>query len=95
VSATCIFDIYEVSDSKMMEEYRKMVGKTVEEYGGRYLLVGGDVEVIEGEWSPTYPVIIQFESIEAAHEWFNSPEYENPKSIRLAASKSNVVFIGD
>ena len=95
MSAICLFDIYEIMDPERMGEYRKMVGETVEKFGGHYLVVGGEVEIIEGDWSPTYPVIIQFDDLERAHAWFNSPEYENPKSIRLAASKSNVVFIGE
>ena len=33
---------------------------TVEKYGGRYLMVGGQCDVVEGSWRPVFPVLIRF-----------------------------------
>jgi uncharacterized protein (DUF1330 family) len=88
-----LIDIPEVSDAAKMEEYRKGVGAVVEKFGGRYLVVGGQADVVEGTWRPTFPVIIQFASREQARRWYDSEEYRELKALRLAASKGNAVFL--
>lgn len=91
--AYCIFDIVQVTDPAKMGEYRKRVGPTVERYGGRFLVVGGKVDVVEGAWRPAFPVIIEFPTLEQAHRWYGSEEYREPKTLRLAASKATAVFV--
>lgn len=66
---------------------------TVEHYGGRYLTVGGQCAVVEGNWKPTFPVLIEFPSLEQAHRWYNAEEYRELKALRLTATKGNAVFI--
>jgi uncharacterized protein (DUF1330 family) len=88
-----LVDILEVSDAAKMEEYKKQVGAVVEKFGGRYLIVGGAAEVVEGAWRPTFPVLIQFPSREQARRWYDSEEYRPLKALRLAASRANSVFL--
>jgi uncharacterized protein (DUF1330 family) len=88
-----LIDILEVSDAAKMEEYKKGVGAIVEKFGGRYLVVGGQADVVEGTWHPTFPVLIQFGSTEQARRWYDSEEYRELKALRLAASKGNAVFL--
>ncbi|MEO1059634.1 MAG: DUF1330 domain-containing protein, partial [Actinomycetota bacterium] len=64
----------------------------VEQYGGRYLVVGGDVDVIEGTWSPAYPVLIEFPDLATAHRWYDAPEYQELKALRHSAVDANAVF---
>ena len=80
-------------DSAKLEQYRDGVLATVERYGGRYLTVGGKCDVVEGEWRPVFPVLIEFPSLEQAHAWYDSEEYRELKALRLAATKGNAVFI--
>jgi uncharacterized protein (DUF1330 family) len=87
------FDMLEVGDPEKLERYRGLVPATVERYGGRYLTVGGRCDVVEGQWRPVFPVLIEFPSLEQAHLWYNSEEYRQPKELRLAATRGNGVFI--
>ena len=64
--AYCFFDVLEVTDPAQMERYRSGVLKTVELYGGRYILVGGKCDIVEGQWHPAFPVLIEFPSLEQA-----------------------------
>jgi len=91
--AYCLFDIIEVIDPPKMEEYRRRIGPVVEQYGGRYLAVGGKCDVVEGDWRPVFPVIIEFPSLEQAHLWYNSEDYRELREMRLAGSRANAVFI--
>ncbi|HKS30597.1 MAG TPA: DUF1330 domain-containing protein [Pyrinomonadaceae bacterium] len=93
MSAYCFFDVLEVVDPEKLEKYRDGVLSTVEHYDGRYLTVGGKHDVVEGEWQPVFPVLIEFPSLAQAHHWYDSEEYRELKALRLEATKGNAVFI--
>jgi len=88
-----LVDLLEVRDAAKLEEYKQQVGAVVEKFGGRYLIVGGAPEVVEGAWRPTFPVLIEFPSREQARRWYGSEEYRPLKALRLAASRANAVFL--
>ena len=93
MSAFIFFDILEILDPEIMRAYGQRIGPTVEKYGGRYLVRGGKTEVVEGDWSPTIPVIIEFPSLEQAHLWYGSEAYQQLVALRSGAAKLNAVFI--
>lgn len=93
MAAYCIFDIREVFDPQKMKKYRQFVGQTVKKFHGRFLVTGGRIDLVEGNWAPVFPVIIRFPSLEIAHRWYDSGEYRELKALRLAATRSNAVFI--
>ena len=93
MSAFCFFDVYEVSNPEDMDKYRSGVFATVQQYGGKYRIAGGDCEQIEGEWAPTFAVLLEFPSLADAHDWYDSAEYADLKALRLGASASHAVFM--
>lgn len=93
MSAYAFFDVLEVTDAVRLEQYRQAVGATVERYGGRYLSVGGECEVVEGTWRPVFPVLIEFPSLERARRWYASTEYRDLKALRLGATRGHAVFL--
>ena len=82
----------EVTDPDKYSEYAAGVPGTVAAYGGRYLIRGVSGEVLEGDWTPKRLVVLEFESIARAKEWYNSPEYAGLKKIRQSASKGQLIF---
>jgi uncharacterized protein (DUF1330 family) len=93
MAAYCFFDVVEVTDPEALEEYRRRVRDTVEHHGGRYLLVGGEIEAVEGDWRPTFPVLIEFPSLEHARRWYGSDEYQGLKELRLSAVRNHAVLM--
>jgi len=93
MSAYCFFDNLEVTDAAKLEEYKNRVAPVVEKYAGHYIVLGGKMDVVEGDWQPVFPVIIEFPSLEQAHCWYASDEYRELKVLRLSAVRSNAVFI--
>ena len=91
--AYCFFDVVEETDAVKMQEYRNRVFPVVAQYGGKYLVIGGPLEAVEGNWRPAFPVLIEFPSLEQAHRWYNSEEYRELKKLRLAATKGHAVFM--
>ncbi len=81
-----------VTDPEGFEEYRKLVSATIEAYGGRYVVRGGATETIEGDWSPSRLVIIEFDSVEQAKAWYHSDEYAGPRDMRHKAATTNAIF---
>ena len=56
----------EVTDRAGFEEYRKQVPGTVEKYGGKFLVRGGQMQALEGDWKPKRIVVTELPSIEQA-----------------------------
>jgi uncharacterized protein (DUF1330 family) len=83
----------EVTNQDMFDEYRKVVPATIEKYGGEYIIRGGAAEALEGDWNPNRVVVLKFESLERAKEWYNSDEYQSILSLRTGASNGNVIMV--
>lgn len=83
----------EVTDPDGFQEYAKGAPATVAKYGGRYLVRGGAIEVLEGDWAPKRLTIIEFESVARVKEWFNSPEYRPFKEIRKRTTVARLLSI--
>ena len=56
---------------------------------------GGNIEVMDGNWSPMAMMAIEFESIAKTKEWYNSPEYQAVLPKRLNTTKGGVVFVDE
>jgi len=93
MTAYCFFDVREVIDPQKLDMYKQGVLATVQQYGGRYLVLGGKCEGVEGTWQPVTPVLIRFPSLEQAYTWYNSEEYRHLKGLRLAATNGDAVFM--
>lgn len=93
MSAYFFLDISKISDEAKMEEYRSGVFATVEQYRGRYLIIGGEQKSLEGDWQPTFPVLIEFENLDQANRWYYSDEYRDLLKLRLEATEGSCVLI--
>lgn len=83
----------DVTDPDLFAEYRKLVSATVEQFGGKYLVRGGESEVVEGDRTPHRTVVIEFESFERAREWYHSDEYAPALKMRLDSANSSVIIV--
>ena len=82
-----------VKDPVRYEDYRRLVTPTLAKYGGRFIVRGGTVEVLEGDWQPNRLVIVEFPSIDHARQWWSSPEYTEAKLIRQATSEGTLLIL--
>jgi uncharacterized protein (DUF1330 family) len=83
----------EVEDPVRYEDYKKMVPPSLEPFGGRFLVRGGRVETLEGEWAPKRLVIVEFPSVEKAKAWWSSSEYAEAKALRQATAKTQMIVV--
>jgi uncharacterized protein (DUF1330 family) len=83
----------DVHDQKPYDLYRKDVLETIEAYGGRFLVRGGTMTVLEGSWPHQRTVVIEFPSRKDAEAWYRSPAYQKILPLRLKAAKANFIII--
>ena len=83
----------EITDPAAYEGYRKLVGSVLQKHGGKFLARGGKIDYLEGDWKPTRVVIVEFESMEKARAFSDSPEYAPAKAARHRASISSVLVV--
>jgi uncharacterized protein (DUF1330 family) len=91
MAAYVIVDI-EVHDPVEYEEYKKLAAPTVTAYGGRYLVRGGPVELLEGSWQPKRLVVLEFETAAQAKAWWSSQEYSVAKEIRHRTATTDMLL---
>jgi uncharacterized protein (DUF1330 family) len=83
----------EITNPEGYKEYTTHVPATIAKYGGRFVVRGGKVHALEGEWPERRRVLIEFPDAETARKWFDSPEYEKPKAMRQANSKGRLLLL--
>lgn len=83
----------EVRDQAAIGEYIRLVGPTVEKYGGRFAAAGPVVEVLEGTFHPTMTAVIVFDDVDAAKRWYDSEEYRQVRPLRQHSGTSNVIVL--
>jgi uncharacterized protein (DUF1330 family) len=77
----------DIKDPAGMAEYAKLAGKAMA--GATLLSFDQKPEVLEGEWHGTQTVVLEFESVEAAREWYHSDAYQEAVKLRQAAADCN------
>jgi uncharacterized protein (DUF1330 family) len=82
----------EVTDPAGFDQYRQKVSSVIAQFGGRYLVRGGEVRALEGNPPDRRLVVVEFPSMEAAQRFYDSPEYRPLLKIRLASTKSDLVL---
>lgn len=88
-----IYANVEVTDPVAYEAYRQQVPALIAAHGGRYLVRGGTVDVLEGDAHPQRQVIIEFPDMAALRAFYDSPAYAQLKFVRQGASKGHLLAI--
>ena len=91
--AYVIGDVRDAWDQQALEEYRRRNTETVESRGGRFIVRGGEIAPLEGEWDTRRIVVIEFPDMAAARGWYESEDYAPLKALRQSASDTNIILI--
>ncbi len=82
-----------VTDPDRFADYRAAVPAVIANYGGRYIIRGGDVEAFEGSHDGRRLVIVEFPSMDRARAFWQSPEYREVRRLREGAAIMDVVAV--
>jgi uncharacterized protein (DUF1330 family) len=83
----------DIRDDAGIGVYAQQAVPTVLQAGGRILVVDDACELVEGSWHGKRTVVLEFDSVEAARNWYGSPEYQGVVGLRHAAADSNAVIV--
>jgi uncharacterized protein (DUF1330 family) len=83
----------EVTDPEQYERYKAASPAAIAAGGGRFLVRGGELEVLEGDWSPSRLVVLEFEDLEAARRWYHSQAYQEARKLRAGAANFRAIAV--
>lgn len=84
--AAYIYANVQVTDPDAYRSYSAEVGAQVAAHGGRFLVRGGAVTVLEGAGVPQRQVILEFPDMAHLQAFYRSPDYQRLIAIRQGAS---------
>jgi len=91
--AYVIADVRQALDQEALVEYRRGNTEAVARHGGRFIVRGGEVQVLEGPWPHERVVIMEFDDAAAARAWYESDEYAPLKAMRQAESDTQLILV--
>ena len=83
----------DVTDPAQYERDKAASTHAVAAAGGRYLVRGGELEVLEGDWRPSRLVVLEFEDLAAARHWYRSEPYRQARKLREGAARMRMVAV--
>lgn len=83
----------DISDPVQYELYKAASPGAVAAGGGRFIVRGGEIAVLEGDWSPKRLVVLEFDDLEAVRRFYDSPEYQAAKQLREGAADLSMVAV--
>jgi uncharacterized protein (DUF1330 family) len=82
-----------VMDPVRYEEYMRAAVEPSVKHGVKPLAMSDSPHVLEGQWDAPRVIILEFESLEAAQAWYDSPEYQACIPLRDGAVEVNGVIV--
>jgi uncharacterized protein (DUF1330 family) len=83
----------DIHDPEQYEQYKAASPGAVAAGGGRFVVRGGELAVLEGDWHPSRLVVLEFPDLDAAKAFYESEEYEAAKQLRHGAARLNMVAV--
>ncbi len=83
----------DVTDPERYEQYKAASPGAIAAGGGRFLVRGGGLVVLEGDWQPSRLVVLEFEDLAAAKRWYESEAYQEAKKLREGAAHLRMVAV--
>jgi uncharacterized protein (DUF1330 family) len=83
----------DVTDPVAIEDYRRLAAASVAAHGGRYIVRGGAMEPLEGDWKPLRLVVLEFPDLQSAKAWWSSRDYAAARAIRERAARTRMILV--
>ena len=82
----------DVREPERYKDYVSTARPAFERFGAKFLARGGEHEALEGQGRPRN-VVIEFPSLQAARDCYNSPDYQAAKAIRVTVADGEIVIV--
>ena len=82
-----------ITDAKNYEDYKKLTPASLVPFQGKFVVRGGAMEMLEGDWNPERVIVLEFPSRELARNWWSSETYAPAKAIRQRNALTKMILI--
>ena len=83
----------EVGDIEDYREYMKQTPRIIQQFGGRFIVRGGDMETLEGPDETLRIIVIEFPTLDQAKTFYHSTEYSQARKLREGAGLAKLIAI--
>ena len=83
----------QIYDPGQYAQYQAASPDAVHAGEGRFVVRGGELAVLEGDWSPSRLVLVEFPDLETAKRWYESESYREAKRLREGAAELRMVAV--
>lgn len=83
----------DIADDALYQEYRSRTPEVIARHGGRFLVRGGEVTPLEGDFKAKRLVVLEFPDVEAAKRFYFSADYQQIIPLRTRASTGDFVIV--
>ncbi|HMG85093.1 MAG TPA: DUF1330 domain-containing protein [Terracidiphilus sp.] len=83
----------EITDPAALQDYGKKIVETLAPFNHRYVVSTSKIQALEGDAPKDRVVVIEFDSVQKAREWYDSPAYAAIRPIRQSAAKSRIFIV--
>jgi uncharacterized protein (DUF1330 family) len=83
-----------ISDPEAFKRYLAAAPTVAQAFGGDYLVRGGKMVVLEGDWAPPRLTVLRYPSFEQAQAMYDSPGYVAARALRAGTTACfNMVLV--
>ena len=90
--AYAIAHLRNVTLNRDLVDYLERIDVTLVPFGGRFLIHGGAKQLREGKVTDDI-VVLAFPGMELARAWYDSPDYQAIKPLRIQGAEGEVFLI--
>jgi uncharacterized protein (DUF1330 family) len=91
--AAYLLALVNVDDPEAYKAYTAVTPGVIQQYGGKFVVRGGNPEAVEGELAAKRFVLIEFPDKAAVKRFYQSPEYQKILPLRLKCSTGRVAIL--
>lgn len=82
-----------VTDPDQYAKYKLLTPAAIEAHGGRFIVRGGEHQVLEGAPDDRRIVVLEFATSDDARAFYDSPEYVHAREVRAGAAEMEMTLV--
>jgi uncharacterized protein (DUF1330 family) len=83
-----------IADPEQFKQYMAAAPDVAKAFAGEYLVRGGRLQVVEGDWQPPRLTVIRYPDFDTAKAMYDSPAYTQARALRAGATAMfNMVIV--
>jgi uncharacterized protein (DUF1330 family) len=91
--AYVIADVKQITDPAVYKEYLTRITPMIHAHGGKFLVLGGSPQPLQGDWNANRIVVIEFENLGKAKTWWESKGQREMQMLRRQSTDTDIILV--